>query len=232
VLLSPRHPPPPPSLLFPSPSPPPSPPSPSSPPPPLVHLPASTRRYAVEVVGSQQAPPLTVSVAPGWYGPASCGLTASVPLNITGAGPAATVIDCRGTDRVLHTNASLVLAGVRLTGGRAFVSEPPIPTGSDFLTVVVAGGGGALWVDWPLAPPALPRHAIFTDVVVDNSSVVSNVVSANATGTVYVGGGGILVSGSGTGAVVALSNCVATGNSVLLGVRCMHAYPAEGPALS
>jgi hypothetical protein len=113
--------------------------------------PCASIPYAVNGIGPYVLPAtsmLTVIVGPGLYGATSCGAYGLRPLNITGAGSGATIIDCAGTNRMLFAFSVTFVSGLTVRRGLAVV------TGSGSNGVAV-DGGGAIAILWSAAntPP-------------------------------------------------------------------------------
>ena len=113
--------------------------------------PCASIPYAVNGIGPYVLPAtsmLTVIVGPGLYGATSCGAYGLRPLNITGAGSGATIIDCAGTNRMLFAFSVTFVSGLTVRRGLAVV------TGSGANGVAV-DGGGAIAILWSAAntPP-------------------------------------------------------------------------------
>jgi hypothetical protein len=101
--------------------------------------PCRTASYAIATVAAALpagVPIAQVLLAPGLYTSDSCGAVCMRPLNVSGAGQDATVVDCDGASRFLSTTASLAMQ--RLTVRHAVYRQ----------TVVDAwfSGGGAVSV--------------------------------------------------------------------------------------
>jgi hypothetical protein len=106
--------------------------------------PCATVRYAVNGIGPSLVPStsmLTVVMAPGVYGPASCGTYGLRPLTIVGAGSNATTVDCGGTNRFLFAFSVTVVRGMTITRGAVGVSG----RGAGGIAV---DGGGAIAIVW------------------------------------------------------------------------------------
>lgn len=180
--------------------------------------------YAVNAVANAVQPLAStpvVLVGAGWYGPGSCGAVATRPLRISGAGSGTTIVDCGGSGRLLLTNDSVAVTGLTVTGGNVSVSfVDPVAAYDDSSDTpnddyqgpgwAVVGGGG-IAVAW--APGAASKHATFDDVVW-LSNVVSVQVVGGGSGAVLLGGGGLSVTGGGSGCLVALQGCAAGRYSV------------------
>ncbi len=120
--------------------------------------PCATLPYTLNGIGSYVLPntsALTIMVGPGQYGPAFCGAYGLRPVNITGMGSAATVVDCGGTNRMLFAFSVTIVTGLTITRGHAQV------TGMGAGGVAV-DGGGAIAVLWSTAqtPPGVCRVVV------------------------------------------------------------------------
>jgi hypothetical protein len=178
--------------------------------------PCATLRYAIEGVGNALQPltaTVAVVVAPGGYGPASCGASARRPFNITGPGSAVATVDCGYTTRLLLCNDSLALTGVTVTGGLAVGTvTSPGPGDPNLYTPF---GGGAVSVTW--GPEVQGAWAVLQDIAFLNNTVAITVAADNDTETAsvraYVGGGALFVYGGGSGCSVALTGVTFHGNN-------------------
>jgi hypothetical protein len=179
-----------------------------------MEAPCATLRYAVNTLANAVAPPyatVPIILGPGAYGPDSCGANATRPMSITGAGSAATRIDCQGTGRALAASDSLWLTGMTVTGGFANVSVvvfEGILSGVPF----AAGGGGAVAIVWPTALSG--ASAVVIDVAFMNNYVVGVVSGQFSAASAVVGGGGLYIAGGGSDSVVTVQNCSFVGNVV------------------
>lgn len=177
--------------------------------------PCATLQYAVSVRGNAAVPTtamVSLVLGPGRYGPDSCGADAGRPMNISGAGSEATVIDCAGTGRALVTNDSLALSGVTITRGHANVTVTlPRPDDDDLgLYEFAGGGGGGVAVMWTSGLPA--PWATLIDVAFSSNTVSVEVIGEMV--TTVVGGGGLYVAGEGNSAAVTLRRCTFVSNYV------------------
>jgi hypothetical protein len=84
---------------------------------------------------------LTVVLAPGLYDATSCGTYGLRPLNISGAGSGATVVDCARTGRFLLAFSTTIVSGLTVQRGAVTVAG----VGSNGVAV---DGGGAIAVLW------------------------------------------------------------------------------------
>jgi hypothetical protein len=116
----------------------------------------------------------------------------------------------------LLTNDSLSVSQLSIGSGRALL---PLNQSDNTPSV---GGGGAIAVVWTDASPATPLTASFVQVVLYNNTVAAN-VTGEGSGLVMVGGGAILVYGSGATMAVQLRECTLYDNGVLF---------ADGSALA
>ncbi len=180
-------------------------------------LPCATLAYAVNVVANAVLPAfaaVSISLAAGSYGHASCGVNATRPLNITGAGSGTTVVDCEGSgQRALYTNDSLALGGVTITGSNVSLDVVLNITDKNACPEVV--GGGAVWVAHSSNLTA--AYASFVDVVwVDNqlAGTLRGSVELFTTGAV-MGGPAVLVSGGGFTSVT-FDGCLVANNSLMV----------------
>jgi hypothetical protein len=172
--------------------------------------PCATVAYAVNVAGS--AVPVSsllhIDISPGWYNVSSCGAVGTRPINVTGAGPGVTVVDCQGRTRFLIGLASTYVSGMTITGGFA----PVLVRVSRGVSV---DGGGAIAVLW--SGTGVEAVATFRDLVFVNNHVGGQADFTNAT-LGLVGGGAVLVAGANRagGATVTVQDCVFTNNSAVV----------------
>jgi hypothetical protein len=109
-------------------------------------------------------------------------------LNVTGAGSLATTIDCGGVGnvRALHTNDSVWMAGLTVTGCLvSIVVQDDVVGDDDFNpnvveTISCSGGAGSAVV-WPKHLNG--ARAVFVDVVWVNNTLM---VAVEGSGTVFV----------------------------------------------
>jgi hypothetical protein len=176
-----------------------------------VRSPCASLAYAVANVANGVVPPshvVTVVLGPGVFGPSSCGALALRPMRVTGAGSRATLVDCAGQARMLATNDTLTLSGLTITRGVVDVGTDPSIAGG----VPLAFGGGAVAVAWP--SNLVHASALFVDVAIANCSVVGQAFAGVPSLPMYIGGGGVLVTGGGNGSWVMFKDCTLAYNSV------------------
>lgn len=182
--------------------------------------PCSSLSYAINSIANALQPltsAVTILLAGGRYGPTSCGGVATRPIHVVGAGSSDVTVDCAGSGRLLLTNDSLVVVGVTVTRGNASViyvesvrddDDSSSPPNDDFLPgpAPVVGGGGGIAVQWP--PNATHKVAEFYDVVwLANTATVT--VAGQGSVAVLFGGGGLSVTGGGSGCVITVQECAA-----------------------
>ena len=110
--------------------------------------PCASIAYVVNGIGPYVEPvtsPLHVVVGPGLFHNTSCGAYGFRPLNITGAGSAATTVDCEGTSNLLVAFSATFVSGLTVRRGVARVGLTDPATGD---AVVSIEGGGAIAVLW------------------------------------------------------------------------------------
>lgn len=155
-------------------------------------LPCQSLKFAVEVVAAglvvDPRLPVNISIAEGYYYNASCGITAAMALNITGAHN--TVVNCddiRHTLFFLRSNQSLWMSNIVITKASS------------------VSGGAAVALAWN---STLPMTAVFrgVDVLLCSSEPAPNAPPAN--------GGGISIMGSGMppGTTVLFERCQVANN--------------------
>jgi hypothetical protein len=106
--------------------------------------PCASIAYVVNGIGPYVEPvtsPLHVVVGPGLFHNTSCGAYGFRPLNITGAGSAATTVDCEGTSNLLVAFSATFVSGLTVRRGAVTVGWPDS-------SVVSVQGGGAIAVLW------------------------------------------------------------------------------------
>jgi hypothetical protein len=182
--------------------------------------PCCSLSYAINAIANAVQPLAScavVLVAGGRYGPSSCGGIATRPLRIVGVGSSNVTVDCAGSGRLLLTNDSVAVVGMCIMRGNASVSyvdsagdddDPSFTLTDDYTlgSAPVVGGGGGIAVEW--APDAAFKAASFLDVVwLANTATVS--VTGQGDGAVTFGGGGLSVTGGGTGCEVSIQGCAA-----------------------
>jgi hypothetical protein len=145
--------------------------------------PCCSLMYAVERVAAFMLPLdafVPIVVEAGEYGVTSCGVRTQRPLAVRGVGAVgAVVFDCAGSDRVLSSSSSLVLANVTLQGGR-------VSDGSN---------GGAVSVECGDASASY----VFEGVVFRNNSVLNGnggALSINVTNSVASAGVSVWLHGT------------------------------------
>ncbi len=182
-----------------------------------VDEPCATLRYAVNVLANYLTPLnviVPIALGRGAYGPDNCGANATRPVNVTGAGSEATLIDCQGTERALAASDSLWLSGITIRGGFVNVSAV-VPGSAPAYSSFAAGGGGGVSIVWPTSLCGACAEVV--DVVFVNNSMIG-IVGASGAGVrnaaASLGGGGLFVAGGGNNSAVALLNCVFLRNTV------------------
>ncbi len=180
-----------------------------------VEAPCATLRYTVNAIANGVAPSsviVPIVLGPGAFGPSSCGANATRPVNITGAGSAASRIDCQGTDRALAASASLWLKGITVTGGFANVTvvvPEDAPYGAPF---AAGGGGGGVEIAMPSVNGA---SAVVSDVVFVSNFVAGVILGQqDLAASAVIGGGGLYITGGGSDTVVFVQGCLFVGNVV------------------
>jgi hypothetical protein len=147
---------------------------------------------------------VTITMAAGVYGAASCGAMATRPLAVNGAGSNVTVIDCKGTSRALYATASIAMTALCVRGGRVAVPSAPSLGNMGFL------GGGGVAVVWDISLDG--ATAVLIDVSFVNNTLFD---FESGQGGLDTGGGGLYIAGGGIGVTVLLEGCSFEYNSVV-----------------
>ena len=168
--------------------------------------PCATFRYAVNNIASQLQPLAAVAtlvLGPGVFGPANCGAVAMRPVNITGAGPGSTVLDCGGVSQGLVAYSDLSMSGITVTGG--FLNVSRVCDGSSF-----EAGGAGVAVMW--SPGQIGASATFVDTVFMNNTVTGVLTKPLGRFCGVIGGAGLFLVGGGNGSIITIRGCSFSGN--------------------
>jgi hypothetical protein len=109
---------------------------------------------------------------------------------------------------LLVANSSLAVTGLTVLNGAVDVGADPRVGGE----VPCTFGGGGVFVAWP--ETLVRASAVFVDVVFVNCTVTGVAYSGLSILPLFLGGGGLAVTGGGNGSMVQLHDCAFVNNSV------------------